>query len=90
MSFILSLPPGTIASPSLQFSGSTNTGVTSPTSNVLSMVNNGVESVNISSAGVVTIIGFTSVGIVHNSAAGILSSSLIVNADITNLTITDS
>ncbi|MFZ2707152.1 MAG: hypothetical protein WAY88_03410, partial [Minisyncoccia bacterium] len=37
--------------------------------------------------GAVTISPFTSVGIVHNSAAGLLSSSQIVNADITNATI---
>ncbi len=36
-----------------------------------------------------TIPGFTPAGVVHNNAAGLLSSSLIVNADITNATISN-
>src|SRR5260221_5883545 len=41
---------------------------------------------NISSSGV-AIDGFTTTGVVHNDSSGLLSSSLIVNVDITNATI---
>ena len=45
----------------------------------------------ISSAGIISIDGFTTAGVVHNDASGNLSSSLITNADIiTNAGITDS
>lgn len=41
----------------------------------------------ITSSGAITFSGLSSTGIVHNSAAGLLSTSAIVNADITNATI---
>jgi hypothetical protein len=41
------------------------------------------------SANNATLVGLNTVGVVHNSAGGVLSTSLIVNADITNTTITD-
>lgn len=78
----LTLPAGTTASPSLQFSGSTNTGITAQVSNTLSFDTNGSERMNISPSGTVSINGFTTAGVVHNNASGALSSSLIVNADI--------
>jgi len=57
--------------------------------NILSFDTNGAEAMNINATGGITIDGFTTAGVVHNSAAGLLSSSLIVNADITNATISN-
>ena len=48
-----------------------------------------LERMKISSGGIVSIDAFTAAGVVHNDASGNLSSSLIVNADITPATITD-
>lgn len=45
------------------------------------------EAFRIKSSGVLNVAGFSSAGIVHNAASGNLTSSLIVNADITNSTI---
>jgi hypothetical protein len=77
----LTLPAGSIAVPSLQFSGSVNTGVTAATPNVLSLVTNGVEALHIDALQNVYV-DTLGVGIVHSSASGQLTSSLIVNADI--------
>ncbi len=84
----LTVPAGTAAAPSFQFTGGTNTGISSATANTLSFDTGGVERMNISSSGV-TIDAFSTAGVVHNSAAGLLTSSLIVNADITPATITN-
>ncbi len=89
MTGALTMPAGTAASPSIKFTGSTNTGISAATVNTLSFDTNGVERMNINATGGVTIDGFTTAGVVHNSAAGLLSSSLIVNADITPGTITN-
>ena len=89
MTGTLILPAGTNASPSLQFVGSTNTGL-SASSNTLSMNTNGVERLNVNGTGNVTITGLNSSGVVHTNVNGLLSTSLIVNADITNNTITNS
>ncbi len=85
----LTLPAGTPAAPSLQFTGSTNTGLSAATANTLSFDTNGVERMNINPTGAITINGLNSTGVVHTSAAGLLSTSLIVNADITPATITN-
>jgi hypothetical protein len=77
----LIVPAGTAAAPSLKFSGSTNTGLSAATANILSFDISGSEQMNLSSSGL-TIDGFTTAGVVHNSSAGLLSSSLIVNADV--------
>ncbi|HSC25135.1 MAG TPA: tail fiber domain-containing protein, partial [Candidatus Babeliales bacterium] len=82
MTGILVLPAGTSAIPSIQFIEGTNTGLSSATANTLSFDTNGTERMNIGVTGNITINGLTSLGIVHNSAAGLLSTSLIVNADI--------
>ncbi len=84
----LTLPAGSATAPSLQFTGSTNTGLSAATANVLSFDVNGSEKMNLSSSGL-TIDAFSTAGVVHNSSAGLLSSSLIVNADITNATISN-
>ena len=79
MTGTLTHPAGTAAAPSIQFTGSTNTGLSAATANTLSFDTSGVERMSISSSGV-TIDAFSTAGVVHNSAAGLLSSSLIVNA----------
>jgi trimeric autotransporter adhesin len=89
MTGTLIMPAGSAASPSIKFSGSTNTGLSAATANTLSFDTNGVERLNIDSSGNVTIDGFTTVGVVHNDAAGLLTSSLIVDADITPGTISN-
>jgi hypothetical protein len=78
----LVIPTGSIASPSLKF-GNTSQGIASISSG-LSFTSNSLERINISSSGGISIIPFNVVGIVHNSADGLLSTSLIVNADIDN------
>src|SRR5438552_4359430 len=88
MTGTLELPAGTTSSPSLVFTGSTTTGL-SANGDDLSFSNAGTESMKINSSGVVSINGFTTAGVVHNDASGILTSSLIVNADIANTTISN-
>ena len=90
MTGALQLPAGTAATPSLIFTGSTTTGLSASVANSLSLSTNGVEALAISPAGVVLIDGFAgAAGVVHNDVSGNLSSSLIVNADITNATISN-
>jgi hypothetical protein len=78
----LVLPAGTTAAPSLNFTGSLTTGMTAAAADTLSLSTNAVERINISSGGAVTIPNLSSLGVVHNSAAGLLSTSLIVDADV--------
>ena len=82
MTGMLTMPAGTAATPSIQFTGSTNTGLSAATTNTLSFDTNGVERMNINPTGGITINGLNTLGIVHNSAAGLLSTSLIINADV--------
>ncbi len=77
----LTVPIGTNANPSFNFAGNTTTGL-SANSNNLSLNTSGVERLNVSSSGTVSIKQFTTAGVVHNNTSGNLSSSLIVNADI--------
>jgi hypothetical protein len=85
----LTLPAGSVATPSLQFTGSTNTGLSAAIANTLSLDTNGAERLKIDGSGNITVDGFSTAGVVHNSAAGLLSSSLIVDGDITAGTITN-
>ena len=79
----LTLPAGTTTTPSLKFVGSTNTGLSAEIPNKLSFSTNGAERMSIDVVGTVTINQFVgAAGVVHNDTAGALSSSLIVNADI--------
>ncbi len=87
MTGALQLPAGAAATPSLVFTGSTTTGLSAQTANTLSFSTAGTEKMSISSAGVVSIANLTPAGVVHNDGSGNLSSSLIVNADITDGTI---
>jgi len=83
MTGTLTLPAGSAGSPSLQFAGSTNTGLSAPTLNTLLLSTNGTEQMSINATGTVTINQLSgTAGIVHNYADGALSSSLIVNADV--------
>lgn len=77
----LTLPTGNVASPSLNFTGQTTTGL-SANGNNLSLSTNGNERLNVSSTGVVSINDLTTAGVVHNDASGNLTTSLIVNADV--------
>jgi hypothetical protein len=81
MTGTLVVPAGSAAIPSLQFTGSTNTGLSAAVVNTLSLDSNGTEIMNVSPSGV-AIDAFSTAGVVHNSAAGLLTSSLIVNADV--------
>lgn len=78
----LTLPAGSAASPSLQFTGSVNTGLSAGVSNVLSFSTNGAQRMTIGATGGVSINQFSTAGVVHNNASGLLTSSLIVNADV--------
>ena len=89
MTGTLQLPAGTVGAPSLTFTGSTTTGLSAPVANSLSLSTNAVERMNISSTGVIAIDAFNTAGVVHNDASGNLSSSLIIDADITAATITN-
>ena len=64
--------------------GNVGIGTTSP-SQLLTVGNN--NQFTVSSAGSITVSAFNTAGIVHNSSAGLLSSSLITNSDIQNATI---
>jgi hypothetical protein len=86
----LQVPAGSTVSPSLNFTASTGSGL-SASSEALSFSTNSSERMKIDSAGVVSINGFTVAGVVHNDGSGILTSSTIVNADISaSANITDS
>ena len=105
MTGILTMPAGTILAPSIEFTGSsTGTGIAAPLANQLSFDISGTEQMNISSSGV-TIdgnisvndevingtlqIGSLSTGVLHSDNLGNITSSLIIDADITAATITN-
>jgi hypothetical protein len=77
----LQLPAGTTNSPALRFTGSSTTGL-SAISDVLSLSTGGFERIKINASGAVQINGLNSVGIVHTDINGSLSTSAIVNTDI--------
>jgi hypothetical protein len=81
MTGALTLIAGNTTTPSINFTGSTNAGL-SATSGALSLITNNLERLNVSSGGTISINSFTSSGIVHNNAFGNLTSSLIVASDI--------
>lgn len=83
MTGALQLPAGSSAAPSLNFTGSANTGL-SANAGALSLNTNGTERLKISNTGVVSIDGFSTAGVVHNDGSGNLASSLIMNNDISN------
>jgi hypothetical protein len=77
----LELPAGSVSFPTLRL-GSVATGLAS-SSGTFQIITNGQLNLSINTAGVVTIPKFITTGIVHNSNLGVLTTSLIVNADIT-------
>ena len=79
----LILPGGSTSTPSLTFTGSTTTGL-SAAADKLSINTSGVERININSSGIIAVDAFTIAGIVHNNSSGALTSSLIVDADISS------
>ena len=81
MTGALTLIAGNTTTPAINFTGSTNAGL-SATSGALSLITNNLERLNVSSGGTISINSFTSSGIVHNNAFGNLTSSLIVASDI--------
>jgi len=81
MTGTLQLPAGSAASPSLVFTGSTTSGLSASAGDLV-FSTTGVDRFQITSGGTLNIPAFTSAGIVHNDASGDLSSSLIVNADV--------
>jgi hypothetical protein len=82
MTGALQLPAGTTAAPSLVFTGSTTTGLSAATANTLSFSTAATERMKISATGIVSINGLNSAGVIHTDASGNLSTSLIVNADV--------
>ena len=79
----LTLPVGSTASPALTFTGNTNSGLTGSGGNV-SVVTSNLERLKVDNSGNITINQFTTSGLVHNNSTGILSSSLLVNADVSS------
>lgn len=77
------------SSPQLTFTNNTTTGI-SAINDILSFETSGNERFNINAAGVITIDAFSTAAVLHNNASGNLTSSLIVNNDITTGTIQDS
>jgi len=79
----LTLPTGTTAAPSLRFAGSTNTGLSAPTPNKLSLSTNGAQRMSINTIGIVTINQFVaSAGVIHANNFGTLTSSRSIDSDI--------
>ena len=76
----ITVPTGDTTTPSINFSGHPGTGITGE--NGVSVIIDGEQKFNVSDLGDVTINKFTSVGVVHNGTDGILSSSLVIDADI--------
>ncbi len=72
---------GSFGSPSIRV-GPVATGISSSAGNLQLSTAFGIGLSIASATGIVTLPSLTSVGIVHNSSSGVLSTSLIVNADI--------
>lgn len=86
----LTLPVGSAASPSLNFTGFTTTGLSTNAGN-LQLSTNGTSQLSIATTGEITATNLATgtAGVVHSSTVGLLSNSLIVGADITDGTIPD-
>lgn len=88
MTGTLQIPSGTTTTPSLTFTGSTTSGL-SCSSNVLSLTTSSQERMKVDASGNITVNAFGTSGVLHNNSLGLLSSSLIVNSDITDGAITN-
>jgi len=83
MTGTLTVPAGTTANPSLTFFNSTQTGLSTPTPNKISLSTNGAQRMSIDAVGTVTINQLSgSAGIVHADSFGTLTRSLIIDTDI--------
>ncbi len=82
MTGTLTLPTGTGTSPSLKFSGSTNTGISTTGVNTLAFSTDGLERMAINGTGSVTISNLNNNGVIHSDSTGTLSTSSITNNDI--------
>lgn len=76
----LSLPSGSAASPSLFFTTESDSGIYSDVADEIVIATSGTERFRITATG--DIDTTLSTGLVHSDASGILSSSLLVNADV--------
>jgi hypothetical protein len=85
---------GSAAFPSIDFVGSPFTGFSAPTANTLNISTAGVSRLQIDPTGNITVQNNPqfpgTAGVVHNNAAGQLSSSLVVGTDIASNTIPNS
>ena len=84
MSGALTLPSGTLLNPALNFTGSSTTGL-SANSGLLSIIANGIASINIASNGNLQFPLLGTKGILHNDSSGNITSSLILDADIASV-----
>ena len=85
MTGTLVLPAGSAANPSLQFSGSTNVGLSSPSTNQLILSTNGVGALSIDSNGAVTIAtpGSSEVGLTINGGGASVNGTIASSDNIT-------
>src|SRR5205085_6131733 len=81
MTGTLQLPAGSFVAPTLTFTGSTTTGISTPGVDTLTFITAASPRVTISNAGVFRVLGL-STGVVHSDSVGQFSSSLIVDADV--------
>ncbi len=88
----VTLDPGSVSNCSLQFSSDEDTGIYSNGTNLVNISAGGTNTVQVSNTGItvtglvtatnVTITSLNSTGIIHTNGSGSLSTSLIVDADI--------
>ena len=84
MTGTLMLPAGSAANPSLQFSGSTNLGLSSPSTNYLTLSTNGVGALSIDGNGAVSIAtpGNSEVGLTVNGGGAQITGALSTSSSI--------
>ena len=85
----IAVPAGTAAIPSYSSVGDLDTGIYFPAEDTLGISTDALQRLTVSPTGVVAINNLTPAGVVHNDASGNLSTSLIMDADIAEGTITD-
>lgn len=83
MTGALVLPAGSESNPSLQFSGSTNTGLSSQSTGTLVFSVQGVDKMRITDDGSLYLGSYTSEpGVLHTGVSGIVTSTTVTNSDI--------
>jgi hypothetical protein len=78
----ITVAPGTVAYPSINFTSSPYTGLSAQSPDTLVISTAGSNRLQINSSGTIRIPAFTPAGIIHNDSLGNLTSSLVANADI--------